>query len=270
VHPFAAKRRVPTIRGEEDDASVTSPIFIFVYVPLAVVGVAALRRAGAPRATLAWLVAVSVVFSAVSDARSVLPLVVSTVFNYALGAALVRARSARRALRKPLLVLGVAANLALLAYHKYGPPLLDLLSSRHGSPAAAASGGMPLGISFLTFLKVAFLVDLYEERTCLRGLADYCLFVTFFPKLIAGPIVRHQAFSEEVSGLASGRLSRTDLRRRCHSHRARSLQEAGAGRRSGSPRQPRLRHRHGRRPAQPGRGLGRHSGLHLPGVLRLL
>ena len=85
---------------------MTSPIFIFVYLPLAVAGVAALRRAVAPRAILAWLVAVSVVFSAASDVRSVLLIVVSTLFNYALGAALLRAGRTRRALRKQQAVRG--------------------------------------------------------------------------------------------------------------------------------------------------------------------
>jgi len=190
---------------------MTSPAFMLGFVPLALAGAAALKQLGAPRATVAWLVGASLLFCVWSDPRSLLPLTLSMLFNYAWGAALVRSGASRHALRKALLVLGVAANLGLLACYKYGPPSFDVIAWLWGRSTRAASGEMPLGISFLTFLQVAFLADLYGGRTRLRGLANYCLFVAFFPKLTAGPIVRHQQFADGASNLASAQISPTQL-----------------------------------------------------------
>jgi alginate O-acetyltransferase complex protein AlgI len=191
--------------------SMTSPAFMLCFVPLALAGAVALKRVRAPRATVAWLVAASFLFCLWADPRSLLPLALSMFFNYAWGAALVRTEPSRHVLRKALLVLGVLANLGLLACYKFSPPSLDLGAWLYGHSTGASPGEIPLGISFLTFLQLGFLADLYGGRTRLRGLADYCLFVAFFPKLTAGPIVRPQEFADGASSLASERISRTHL-----------------------------------------------------------
>jgi len=101
-----------------------------------------------------------------------------------------RAASRPRA-AKPFLVFGVVLNLATLGYFKYANFFVDNLNAVAGLDLALGTVVLPIGISFFTFQKIAFLVDAYRNRVDRLDFIDYVLFVTFFPQLIAGPIVHH-------------------------------------------------------------------------------
>jgi alginate O-acetyltransferase complex protein AlgI len=191
--------------------SLTSPVFLMVFVPLAMAGVAAFRRAGAPRVAGGWLVAASLLFCWLLDPRAILPLVVSASFNYAIGGVIARAETARPARRRALLAFGVIANLGLLAYYKYGPLLPSAFGARAEALGGLALGEMPVGLSLLTFVQIAFLVDVAAGRTRPGGLVDYGVFVSFFPKLIAGPIVRHGEFAPQLPAAVSRGPRSTDI-----------------------------------------------------------
>ncbi|MDF3130410.1 MBOAT family protein [Kiritimatiellaeota bacterium B1221] len=90
-----------------------------------------------------------------------------------------------------LLRLGVGLNLAAIGYFKYANFFMGTLSDLAGKEYTPLRILLPLGISFYTFQQVAYLVDAYRTRTCERHPVHYALFVTFFPQLIAGPIVHH-------------------------------------------------------------------------------
>lgn len=96
--------------------------------------------------------------------------------------------------RKSWLCLGLAINLGVLVFFKYSNFLLDNLSRLTGGQWHVLSVVLPLGISFYIFQKIAYLVDCYQGRVRQSRLADFALFVLFFPQLIAGPIVHHRYF----------------------------------------------------------------------------
>ena len=120
-------------------------------------------------------------------------LVVSILFNYSMGLAIVRAGAVSNARRgKRLLVLAVAADLAVLAYFKYANFFLDNINAALGTTTSLGTIILPLGISFFTFTQIAFLVDAYQGKAREYSFVHYGLFVTYFPHLIAGPILHHR------------------------------------------------------------------------------
>jgi D-alanyl-lipoteichoic acid acyltransferase DltB (MBOAT superfamily) len=165
--------------------------FILAFLPLALLGFHLLRATGAPRAPIAFLVLMSLAFYGWWNAVYLLLLVPMMLANYGLAALILpRARSGS-ALAKPLLVLGIAGNLAALGWFKYANFFVDNLNALFGLDLFLAQVVLPLGISFFVFQKIAFLADVHAGRVERLNLLDFSLFVTFFPQLIAGPIVHH-------------------------------------------------------------------------------
>lgn len=157
----------------------------------------------------AWLVLCSLFFYSWWNA-SYLPLILtSMLINYAIGTSLgqvnsVVGRGAQatsrvvssftgkpRVSRKMILILGVVFNLGLLGYFKYADFFVANLNEL-GADFSLPNVMLPLAISFFTFQQIAYLVDSYREETREYDFLNYALFVTFFPQLIAGPIVHHQ------------------------------------------------------------------------------
>jgi D-alanyl-lipoteichoic acid acyltransferase DltB (MBOAT superfamily) len=94
--------------------------------------------------------------------------------------------------RKAILYMGLTVNVGLLFYYKYLDFFIVNLNYLTGSDFILLDLILPLAISFFTFQQVAYLVDCYKEETLEYDFLNYCLFVTFFPQLIAGPIVHHK------------------------------------------------------------------------------
>jgi len=159
--------------------------FIFLFLPVVIAGFWLLLPVGRG-AVLAWLVAASLFYYGWWNPPYVALLVGSVVANFLLGNRIARTRS------RWLLGLGVAGNLGLLGYYKYLGFFAGIAASLSGQPVEVGAVILPLGISFFTFQQIAYLVDSRRGRTVPHGFLEYALFVTFFPQLIAGPIV-HQA-----------------------------------------------------------------------------
>jgi D-alanyl-lipoteichoic acid acyltransferase DltB (MBOAT superfamily) len=143
------------------------------------------------RLAMAWLSFASLVFYSWLGTNYLLLLILSILFNYSLGSALGRFAQRER-LATWLLVFGVSCNLLALVYYKY---LFNLTGwgIEHGLPLTLfGSAILPLGISFFTFTQIGFLVDSKGGVTKAHGFLDYTVFVTFFPHLIAGPILHHR------------------------------------------------------------------------------
>jgi D-alanyl-lipoteichoic acid acyltransferase DltB (MBOAT superfamily) len=158
--------------------------FVFVFLPLAWAVFEALRRRAAWRAVLSWLLVASLAFYAWWDWRYLVLLAASIGVNFALGRVLARPRPPRG-----LLAAGIAANLALLAWFKYAAFFASNWQALTGIESAWPQLALPLGISFFTFQQIAYLVDVARGERAERDLLRYALFVSFFPQLIAGPIV---------------------------------------------------------------------------------
>ena len=140
---------------------------------------------GSFRGAIGWLVAASLFFYGWWDARYLALLAASLVFNFLVGKRLSVAP------RRGLMWFGVGVNLALLGFFKYTNFLVDNLTTVTGTDWHIGRIVLPLGISFFTFQKVAYLVDAWRGKTREHTFGEYCLFVCFFPQLIAGPIVHH-------------------------------------------------------------------------------
>ncbi len=122
-----------------------------------------------------------------------LPLIlVSMLFNYIMGNSLNGNFSKVRVSKKTLLSIGVVANLALLGYFKYMDFFIENFNGIFNGSIPLLHLALPLAISFFTFQQIAYLVDSYKEETGEYDFLNYALFVTFFPQLIAGPIVHHK------------------------------------------------------------------------------
>lgn len=164
-------------------------VFIFLFLPLTLAGYFLLNRFHKYEWAKGWLVVASLYFYAFFN-PSYLPIILSSiVINYSIGSALVKNTGWFLAHRKILLGAGVLFNLGLLGYFKYTDFFIENINALFATSFLLKNILLPLGISFFTFQQTAFVVDCFNRKGRLPSFLDYCNFVTFFPQLIAGPIV---------------------------------------------------------------------------------
>ena len=123
------------------------------------------------------------------------------IFNYSLGRELTNPKKLKRVSKKRLLFIGVAFNLGLLGYFKYMDFFIANINHFLGSDIKLLHLALPLAISFYTFQQIAYLVDSYRGETKEYDFLNYAVFVTFFPQLIAGPIVHHKEMMPQFAKL---------------------------------------------------------------------
>jgi alginate O-acetyltransferase complex protein AlgI len=166
--------------------------FLFLYLPVTLFVFFKLGRADR-RLAATWLTAASLAFYAWWNPAYVLLLVGSIFFNYSVGVALVRAYDrGDEALKNRLLFWGIALDLLLLGYYKYAGFFIDTANALTGFELSLGEIILPLGISFFTFTQIAFLVDASRGLAREFNFIHYGLFVTYFPHLIAGPVLHHK------------------------------------------------------------------------------
>lgn len=166
--------------------------FIFLFLPVVLIGFFQLARID-HRFAAAWLALSSLFFYGYWNPAYIGLLLGSIVANYSFGSWIARAGARQEAGgRKRLLIVAIAANLALLAYYKYANFFLGNINSAAGTDISLGEIILPLGISFFTFTQIAFLVDTYQGKVKEYNFIHYVLFVTYFPHLIAGPVLHHR------------------------------------------------------------------------------
>ena len=166
-----------------------SHIFIFIFLPIVLFGFYLLGRGRGQGSALSFLVIASLVYYGWWSPRYLALIVLSILFNYALGIHLSKVRS------RWSLYFGIFVNLLAIGYFKYANFFVDnvnAVAGGGGSLMELAPIVLPLGISFFTFQQIAYLIDAYRGEASEYDFYGYCLFVTFFPQLIAGPIVHHR------------------------------------------------------------------------------
>lgn len=166
--------------------------FLFVFLPVVLAAFYLARRFG-PRAVVGVLASASLVFYAVWDVWNLPVLAASIAGNWLAGAGIHRSLQAGHERRAGWILTGaVTANLAALAYYKYTGFLLATLAAlSSGDSLRAPEIILPLGVSFFTFTQIAYLVDVRRRQAVESHFGNYLLFVTYFPHLIAGPILHH-------------------------------------------------------------------------------
>jgi D-alanyl-lipoteichoic acid acyltransferase DltB (MBOAT superfamily) len=122
-----------------------------------------------------------------------LPIIlISMLFNYTVGNILNKDASHAKISKKNILLFGILSNIALLGYFKYADFFIENVNYLWNENIGLYNLALPLGISFFTFQQISYLVDSYRGETDEYDFLNYALFVTFFPQLIAGPIVHHK------------------------------------------------------------------------------
>jgi alginate O-acetyltransferase complex protein AlgI len=159
--------------------------FIVVFLPISLFGFFYLARFGQVFA-LAWLTLASLVFYGWDDPGRLIPIILgSAVFNFIVARALLHRCAVW------LLALGIVGDLLYLGYFKYVDFFAHTITWLTGIELPPSNITLPIGISFFTFTQIAFLVDSYRRSAREYHPVNYGLFVTFFPHLIAGPIIHH-------------------------------------------------------------------------------
>ena len=166
--------------------------FLFLFLPVTLAGFFALSGFGHLKVAAAWLTLVSIFFYAYWSPLYVVLLLVSIAINFSAGQAIAKYRDAQRGKNSfQVLVCAIVANLAVLAYFKYANFFVDSFNSATDGDFSLAKIILPIGISFFTFTQIAYLVDTFRGNVKEPRLIPYTLFVTFFPHLIAGPVLHH-------------------------------------------------------------------------------
>jgi D-alanyl-lipoteichoic acid acyltransferase DltB (MBOAT superfamily) len=135
----------------------------------------------------------------------------SILFNYGTGYFLSHKSLSRAFKRKPILVIGICFNLGLLSYFKYADFFISNINYITSNHLKLLNIALPLGISFFTFTQISYLVDVYKSKVREYSIVNYFLFVTFFPHLLAGPIIHHKEMMPQFEDLENKVLSYSNL-----------------------------------------------------------
>lgn len=153
-------------------------IFLFAFLPIVLAGFKLCNHIWGAKAGTIFLVLASLVFYGWNYPQCLPVLIGSMLLNYLL---------AKYLSNKRVLAIGIIVNVGVLAFFKYGKMLWGIDGSIMAAP----------GISFFTFSQIAFLVETYRKNLGRMSVADYSLYITFFPKLMQGPLVQPQKFWEK-------------------------------------------------------------------------
>ena len=174
-----------------------SYIFIFGFLPIVLAGHALLRGSPTVFWPIAWLVVASLVYYAWWRPEYLLLLLFSVTVNFGLGKLIIDGGLSRSRARA-VLTAGIIFNLCLLGYFKYAGFFVANVDDFFGAQWVVPNIILPIGISFITFQKIAFLVDAYRGLVRNFTPLNYTFFVTFFPQLIAGPITHHSEIMPQI------------------------------------------------------------------------
>ncbi|MBW6510740.1 MAG: MBOAT family protein [Desulfuromonadaceae bacterium] len=167
-----------------------SPLYIFFFLPTVLLVYFFFNQRHLVKLGKYWLLTASLFFYGFWNPFYVPLLAGSIGVNFTCGILLGRSAQQSR-VRRTLLGVGIGLNILLLGYFKYANFFLTPITAHSVSPCDLLHLALPLAISFFTLQQIAYLVDRYYQQTCESNFLNYSLFVTFFPQLIAGPIVRH-------------------------------------------------------------------------------
>ena len=174
----------------------SSTTFLLAFLPL----VAILYYICPRKLRNGLLLVFSLLFYGWGEPKYILIMLFSTVFDYCNGLAIGHFRSKGRAGgAKAVLVISVVGNLAILGFFKYTDFAISNLNGLLGTAIPALGLLLPIGISFYTFQSMSYVIDLYRGDTRVqKNYVYYLAYVSMFPQLVAGPIVRYSTVAEEI------------------------------------------------------------------------
>lgn len=163
--------------------------FIFIYLPLTLAGFFFLAKFSHKFSAI-WLALASLFFYGSWNYHYIPLLLGSITFNYWISHILIRCQ--KESQKRRILIFAITTNLLLLTYYKYANFFISSISWLHAWKDIKLDIILPIGISFFTFTQIAFLVDTYQGKVREHNFTHYLLFVTYFPHLIAGPVLHHK------------------------------------------------------------------------------
>jgi len=184
--------------------------FIFFFLPTVLIVFFTIGRRGHFATAMAWLVISSLFFYAWWNPAYLGLIVLSILFNYAVGKSLSH-HTQQPHIMRVILFFGISLNLGLLGYYKYANFFIDTTNQVLGMHTDIGTILLPLAISFFTFQQIAYLVDASRGEVKEYNFLHYCLFVTFFPQLIAGPIVHHKEMMPQFAKKSIYRIKYSNL-----------------------------------------------------------
>jgi D-alanyl-lipoteichoic acid acyltransferase DltB (MBOAT superfamily) len=186
-----------------------SYIFLFAFLPATIVGYFYFNRRGENERAFFFLVVASLFFYAWWNAVYLVLILFSIGVNFYLGTSIAKSSDNRK--KKLFAITGVVLNLGLLGYFKYANFFIDNINYLLGLDIHLGKIFLPLAISFFTFQQITYIVDSYKGLTKEYSFLHYCLFVTFFPQLIAGPIVHHSEMLPQFTDKARSKFRADDF-----------------------------------------------------------
>ncbi|MBB1597222.1 MBOAT family protein [Achromobacter sp. UMC46] len=186
-----------------------SYLFLLIFLPVTLAIYYALGPLNVRLAAL-WLCLTSLVFYGWWNPQFVVLLAGSIAFNYVISQLILR-NTGRPKLQGLIVGLGVGADLVLLFHYKYFATLLNFLTDLGVTSTTMDDIILPLGISFFTFTQIGYLLDCKAGVVKERSLLSYVLFVTFFPHLIAGPILHHKEMMPQFAQPGNYRFKAENL-----------------------------------------------------------
>ncbi|WP_339931225.1 MBOAT family O-acyltransferase [uncultured Brevundimonas sp.] len=184
-----------------------SPLFILLFLPVVMLAFHAIRGPTANNLRAGFLIIASVAFYLWTGLHNATVLAFSLTVTFACGRLLTRLDSGREPLRRGLMWLGVAANIGLLAAFKISA--MDL--SNADGFRTEEHILIPLGLSYVTFQQIGFIVACRRRQITAPSLRDYLFFITFFPHLIMGPIVRFRDMADQLRERCLSRVTAVDV-----------------------------------------------------------
>lgn len=180
--------------------------FIFVFLPIVFIVYFILNKINFSLSK-AWLLVSSLFFYSWWNPIYLPLILVSMFINFGIGRFLAHMPEDRLAKRKTWLTIGIVLNVLLLSYFKYYDFFVSNVNSLFDSSIALKNLVLPLAISFYTFQQIAYLVDSYRYETKNYHFLNYGLFVTFFPQLIAGPIIHHSSVMHQFEDVKNRKIN---------------------------------------------------------------
>lgn len=183
-----------------------SYLFTLCFLPCVVLLYFLLQKLKTPYAAKFLLLIVSLYFAGYAGTKNLIFLIISILITYGLSLLLKRQKD-NSIPAKVILSLGVLFHLGVLCYTKYSYFVADNLEKRLNIHWELGDIFVPLGISFITFQQIAYLMDVYRNKIEKSSLLDYALYVVYFPKYIQGPIAKYPLFEQELNSKESGRFN---------------------------------------------------------------
>lgn len=140
----------------------------------------------------------SLIFYAWGEPRLAVLLVISLIFHFICGLLIEKYKEKNKTIAKTVLWISALVSLGMIGYFKYTNFFIDTVNSALGTVIPLLKVSLPIGISFYTFQLVSYQIDVYRGMKAENNIIDFCTFISFFPQLIAGPIVRYVDISKEL------------------------------------------------------------------------